>query len=51
LAIGNVLVGSAEFKSLRIQELTVTRLRAAEVTVTDPLELPGSGAGHDDVPS
>jgi len=42
LAIRRVSIGSAEFKSLAIQELTVTRLRAAEVTVSDSLKLSGS---------
>lgn len=32
----------AKLKSLEIQDLTVTRLRVAEVTVSDSLELPGS---------
>jgi len=46
LAIRRVLVGSAEFKSLEIQDLTVTRLRAAEVTVTDSLKPPRSNVDH-----
>ena len=43
-AVGDsrVLVESAEFKSLEIQDLTVTRLRAAEVTVSDSLKVPES---------
>ncbi len=32
--------------SLEIQDLTVTRLRAAEVTVNDSLQLPGSSVDH-----
>jgi hypothetical protein len=41
LAIRRVLVGRAEFKSLAIQDLTVTHLHAAEVTVSGKLNLPG----------
>jgi hypothetical protein len=41
LAIRHVLVERAEFTSLEMQDLTVTRLRAAEVTVSDSLTLPG----------
>jgi len=36
------LIESAKFKSLEIQDLTVTRLHAAEVTVSESLKLPGS---------
>jgi hypothetical protein len=42
LAIRRVVVGSVEFKSLKIQDLTVKRLRASEVIVSDSLELPES---------
>jgi len=42
LAISRVVVGRAKFKSLEIEELTVTRLRAGEVTVSDSLKLPES---------
>jgi hypothetical protein len=45
LAIGRlairVVIDCAKLKSLEIQDLTVTRLRAAEVTVSDSLNLPG----------
>jgi hypothetical protein len=41
LAIRRVVVESAKLKSLEIQDLTVTRLHAAEVTVSDSLKLPG----------
>jgi hypothetical protein len=47
LAIRRVLIESAEFKSLKIQDLTVARLRAAEVTVSDSLQLPPSDVDHD----
>jgi len=47
LAIRRILIESAEFKSLEIQDLIVTRLRAAEVTVTDSLTLPGSCVDHE----
>jgi hypothetical protein len=42
LTIRRVLVGGAEFKSLEIQDLFGTRLRAAEVNVSDSLQLPAS---------
>jgi hypothetical protein len=42
LAIRRVFVGSAEFKSLQIQDLIVTRLHAAEVSVSGSLQLPES---------
>jgi len=42
LAIRRVVVERAEFKSLEIRDLTVTRLHAAEVTVSDSLKVPGS---------
>jgi hypothetical protein len=34
------VIDKAELKSLKIEELTVTRLRASDVTVTDTLKLP-----------
>lgn len=40
LAIRRVLVGDAEFKSLRVQDLTITRLHVGEVMVTDSVQLP-----------
>jgi hypothetical protein len=40
LVIRRVVIECGEFKSLAIQDLTVTRLRAAEVTVSDSLKLP-----------
>jgi hypothetical protein len=40
LAIRRVFIECGEFKTLAIQDLTVTRLRAAEVTVSDSLKLP-----------
>jgi hypothetical protein len=46
LAIGRVVIDSAEFKSPKIQDLTVTRLRAAEVNVSDSLNLPGGDVDH-----
>jgi hypothetical protein len=42
LAIRRVLIGRAKFKSIEIEDLTVTRLHFAEVTVSDSLKLPGS---------
>jgi hypothetical protein len=44
LAIQRVVIDAAEFKSPAIQDLPVTRLRAAEVIVSDSLNLPGSNA-------
>ena len=41
LAIRRIAVESGKFKSLEIQDLTVTRLHAAEVIVSDSLKLPG----------
>jgi hypothetical protein len=41
LAIRRVMVASGVFKSLEIQDLIVTRIHAAEVTVSDSLHLPG----------
>ena len=46
LAIRRVLVDTAEFKSLKVHDLTVTRLHAAEVTVSDSLTLPGSNVNR-----
>jgi hypothetical protein len=40
LAIRRILIEGAEIKSLEMQELTVKRLHAAEVTVSDSLKLP-----------
>lgn len=42
LAIRRLAVENAKFKSLEIADLTVTRLHAAEVTVSQSLKLPGS---------
>jgi hypothetical protein len=42
LAIHRVVIDSAKLKSLEIQDLTVTRLRDAEVTVSGALNLPES---------
>jgi hypothetical protein len=44
LAIRRVVIESAKLKSPEIQDLTVTRLHAAEVTVSDSLKLPESNA-------
>jgi hypothetical protein len=44
LAIGCLTIDSAKLKSLEIGDLTVKRLRAAEIAVSDSLELPESGA-------
>jgi hypothetical protein len=41
LAVRRIIVESAKLKSVEIEDLTVTRLRAVEVTVSDSLELPG----------
>jgi hypothetical protein len=41
LVIRRLSVENAKFRSLEIQDLTVTRLRAAEVIVGDSLKLPG----------
>ena len=45
LAIGRLVVGGVKFKSLEIQDLTVMRIHAAEVTVSDFLKLPENAAG------
>ncbi len=42
LAIRRIVIDSAELKNLRIEDLTVIRLRAAEVVITDSLEVPGN---------
>lgn len=47
LAIRRVLVDSVELKSLEVHDLTVTRLHAVEVTVSDSLKLPGSDRDHE----
>lgn len=47
LAIRRVLIESAEFKSLEIQPLTVTRFRAAEITTSDSLKPPRSNVDRD----
>jgi hypothetical protein len=39
-AIRRLVVGRAELKNLVVEDLTVTRIRAAEVIVSDSLELP-----------
>ncbi len=46
LAIRRIAVESAKFKSLEILDLTVRRLRAAEVTVSDSLKLPATIDGN-----
>jgi hypothetical protein len=40
LAVRSVVVGRAQIKSLDIEELTVGRIHAAAVRVSDSLELP-----------
>jgi hypothetical protein len=40
-------ISVTEFKSLKIRDLTVERLRASEVTVTDSLRLPESHANRE----
>src|SRR5262249_47026861 len=45
LAVRRIMVESAKLKSLEIQDLTVTKLHAAEVSVSHSLKLPGSEAG------
>jgi hypothetical protein len=42
LAIRRVVIDGAKFKTLEIEDLTVTRLHAAEVAVSDSLDLPAS---------
>jgi len=46
LASRRVLVESAKLKFLEIGDLAVTRLRAAEVTVSDSLKLPRGNGDH-----
>jgi hypothetical protein len=45
LAIRRISVGKAKFESLEIRDLTVTRLRAGDLTVSGSLKLPGSDGG------
>jgi hypothetical protein len=45
LAIRRLSVESAKFKSLEIHDLTVMRIHAAEVTVSDSLKLPENADG------
>lgn len=40
LAIRHIAVERAKFKCLEIEDLCVTRLRVAEVTVSDSIKLP-----------
>ena len=40
LTIGRIAVKNAEFDSLKIRDLTVTRLHVAEITGSDSLQLP-----------
>jgi hypothetical protein len=40
LAIRRIVAGGADFTSLAIEDLTVIRLRAADITVSDSLKLP-----------
>ena len=42
LAVRRVVVENAKFKSIEIDDLVVKRIRAAEVTVSDSLDAPGS---------
>jgi len=42
LAIRHIAIERAKLKSLEIQDLTVTRLSVAEVTVIDSIKLPDS---------
>ncbi len=42
LAVRRVVVENAKFKSIEIDDLIVKRIRAAEVTVSDSLEVPGN---------
>ena len=45
LAIGRLVVGGVKFKSLEMQDLTVMRIHAAEVTVSTSLKLPENADG------
>jgi len=47
LAIRRVLLEGAEIGSLRIRDLSVTRLHAGEVIVSDSLELPAGDAASE----
>jgi hypothetical protein len=42
LAIGHIAIEKAKSKFLEIQDLSVTRLRVAGVTVSDSIKLPDS---------
>jgi len=42
LAVHRVVVENAKFKSIEINDLIVKRIRAAEVTVSESLEVHGS---------
>ena len=46
LAVRRILVGDAKFKSLEIQDLMVTRLHAAEIFVSESVQLPAGDAGR-----
>jgi hypothetical protein len=46
LAIRRIVIDSAQLKGLKIEDLTVTRLRAAEVNITDSLETPPTQSQH-----
>jgi hypothetical protein len=47
LVIRRVVVESAKLRYFEIEDLTVTRLHAAEITVSDSLKLPGSDVSRD----
>jgi hypothetical protein len=42
LAIRRIVAGKVEFKSVKIRDLAVSRLRAGEVTVSGSLKLPAT---------
>ena len=42
MALGRVAVGKTKFKSLELDDLTMKRLRASEISITDSLDLPSS---------
>jgi len=46
LAIRHIVVDNAKFKSLEIQDLTVTRFRANDVIVSEALHVPEKGLPH-----
>jgi len=46
LAIRRVVIDNAKFKTLEIEDLTVKRLHAGEVTVSDSLDLPATGVAR-----